>query len=164
MAATARPSEIVTQEIVELDVETADHTPIAARFYAPRSSARGAVLIVPAMGVPQAFYAAFATWLTNEGFHVATFDYRGMGKSRRGPLSAVHANIITWAQQDTAAVLHALAARAPGLPITWIGHSLGGQIIPFVPEHRSVSKVITIAITVPRKPLPMARHSPRASR
>ena len=146
MAAISIPkSAEPTQAIVELDVDTADHTPIATRFYAPRMPAKGAVLIVPAMGVPQSFYAAFAGWLAREGFHAATFDYRGTGKSRRGPLSAVDADIVTWAEQDTSAVLRALAARAPGLPVTWIGHSLGGQIVPFVPEHFAVSKVITIA-------------------
>ena len=42
-------------------------------------------------------------------------------------------------------MLRALAARAPGLPITWIGHSLGGQIVPFVHDRAGVAKVITIA-------------------
>ena len=130
---------------VDVDIETDDHTPIATRFYSPQVPAKGAVLLVPAMGVPQAFYEAFASWLAASGFHVASFDYRGTGKSRRGPLSAVDADILTWAEQDTAAVLRALTARAPELPITWVGHSLGGQIIPFVKEHTSVSKFITIA-------------------
>ena len=133
------------QAVVDVDVNTADHTPIATRFYTPRLPARGAVLIVPAMGVPQSYYAAFAGWLAHAGYHVATFDFRGIGKSRRGPLAAVDADIMTWAEQDTSAVLRALAARAPGLPITWIGHSLGGQIIPFVAEHAAVAKLITIA-------------------
>ena len=57
-----------------------------------------------AMGVPQSFYAAFARWLAAEGFHAATFDYRGMGRSRRGSLRDVEADILTWAEQDTAAV------------------------------------------------------------
>lgn len=145
MAAISIPNEVATQAVADVDVETADHTPIATRFYTPRLPAKGAVLIVPAMGVAQTFYAAFAGWLAREGFHVATFDYRGTGKSKRGPLSRVDADILTWAEQDTAAVLRALADRAPTLPVTWIGHSLGGQIIPFVKEHVAVSKVITIA-------------------
>lgn len=145
----------------EVDVNAADLTPIAARFYDPPASkappyhksarvslvgdARGAVMIVPAMGVPQSFYEPFASWLVHAGFHVTTFDYRGTGASRRGPLRAVDADIVTWAEQDTQAVLSALAARAPGLPITWIGHSLGGQIVPFVRDRKNVAKVITVA-------------------
>lgn len=137
---TSRPS------FEEVDVNTTDLTPIATRFYTPHASkARGAVLLVPAMGVPQSFYAPFATWLVESGFHVASFDYRGTGASLRGPLSAVDADIVTWAEQDTQAVLHALASRAPGVPITWIGHSLGGQIVPFVKDRARVAKVITVA-------------------
>lgn len=135
----------ISPRFEEVDVLAADATRLTARFYAPPRSARGAVLIVPAMGVPQAFYAAFAGWLASEGFHVVTFDYRGMGLSRRGPLRDVEADIITWAEQDTQAVLAALAARAPELPITWIGHSLGGQIVPFVRDRRAVAKIITVA-------------------
>ncbi len=132
--------------VEDVDVNAADHTPIATRFYIPPAAhTRGAVLIAPAMGVPQSFYAAFANWLVESGFYVATFDYRGVGASRRGPLRAVDADILTWAEQDTQAVLSALATRAPGLPITWIGHSLGGQIVPFVKDRTNVAKVITVA-------------------
>lgn len=137
---SARPT------IEDVDIDTADLTPIAARFYAPPAAkACGAVLLVPAMGVPQSFYEPFAFWLVENGFHVASFDYRGTGASLRGPLRAVDADIVTWAEQDTQAVLYALAARAPGLPITWIGHSLGGQIVPFVKDRMNVAKVITVA-------------------
>jgi predicted alpha/beta hydrolase len=132
--------------VEDVDVDAADLTPIATRFYIPHpANACGAVLIAPAMGVPQSYYASFATWLVESGFYVATFDYRGTGSSLRGPLRAVDADIITWAEQDTQAVLSALAARAPGLPITWIGHSLGGQIVPFVRDRTNVAKVITVA-------------------
>lgn len=129
----------------ERDVLTEDGTPIAARFYPPAEPVRGAVLVVPAMGVPQSFYGPLARWLAGEGFLVATFDYRGMGLSRRGSLRDVDADIRTWAEQDTQAVLGTLAARAGGAPITWIGHSLGGQIVPFVPERSAVAKIITVA-------------------
>ncbi len=129
----------------ERDVFTEDGTPIATRFYPPTEPARGAVILVPAMGVPQSYYGAFATWLAREGFLVATFDYRGMGLSRRSSLRDVDADIVTWAEQDTQAVLAKLVARASGLPVTWIGHSLGGQIIPFVKERAGVEKILTVA-------------------
>jgi len=133
-------------QAVEVEVIAQDGTPLAASLYAPRTKvARGAALIVPAMGVPQSYYAPFSRWLAESGLHVATFDYRGMGRSRRVPLRQLDANIITWASQDAAAVLHALKARAPGLPITWIGHSLGGQVVPFVSDRSGVEKIITVA-------------------
>jgi predicted alpha/beta hydrolase len=140
---TSLPFERITEDV---EVHTSDETPIAARFYTPHvANACGAVLLVPAMGVSQAFYAPFATWLAESGYYVATFDYRGTGASRRGSLRSVDADILTWAEQDTQAVLSTLASRAPGLPITWIGHSLGGQIVPFVKDRANVAKVITVA-------------------
>jgi predicted alpha/beta hydrolase len=127
------------------ELRALDGEPLAAHHFAPRQPARGAALIVPAMGVPQAFYAPLATWLAEVGVHALTFDYRGTGRSRRGPLREVEADIVTWARLDTTAALRALQDRAPDLPLTWIGHSLGAQIVPFVPDHRELAKVITIA-------------------
>lgn len=122
-----------------------DGEPLAAHHFAPHEPARGAALIVPAMGVPQAFYAPFASWLAEVGVHALTFDYRGTGQSRRGPLREVEADIVTWARLDATAALRALQDLAPDLPLTWIGHSLGAQIIPFVPDHRELARVITVA-------------------
>jgi predicted alpha/beta hydrolase len=130
----ADPTEVVTD----------DGTPIAAKLYVP-ARPKGAVFIVSAMGVPQSFYARFAQWLAAEGFASVTFDYRGMGESRRGSLRDVDADILTWAEQDTTAVLRELEHRVPGAPITWFGHSLGGQIIPFVKERERVTKIVTMA-------------------
>lgn len=126
---------------------TNDGAIIAARFYEPRVDVarRGAVLIAPAMGVPQSYYRAFAEWLTREGFLAVTFDYRGMGESRTGSLRDLAADIETWAREDAATALEALAQRAGSLPITWVGHSLGGQIVPMTPGHAQLAKVLTIA-------------------
>lgn len=129
---------------LEHTVLTEDGTPIEVTFYAS-VHLRGAAVIVPAMGVPQSFYAPLARWLAAQGVFTATFDYRGMGASRRGSLRDVDADCVTWGTQDTAAVLAAVRARAPNLPINWIAHSLGGQIVPFVADRTGVEKIITIA-------------------
>ncbi len=130
---------------LELTVETADGVALAARHYAAGAGRRGAVFIVPAMGVSQSFYAAFARWLVERGFDALTFDYRGMGLSRRAPLRTIDADIVTWAEHDVQAALRALRRAAPDVPITWFGHSLGGQIIPFVEDRAGVDKIITVA-------------------
>lgn len=124
---------------------TADATPLAARLFPAARPAQGAVLVVPAMGVPQAFYAPLASWLAGRGFHVLTFDYRGIGDSAQGPLRKVAADVMTWAREDAAAALARLAAHAGNLPLTWVGHSLGGQILPFVPGRERVARMVTVA-------------------
>ncbi|MEW6690151.1 MAG: alpha/beta fold hydrolase, partial [Pseudomonadota bacterium] len=122
-----------------------DGTSIAAQFNIPEGEIKGGVLIVGAMGVPQSFYQPLAEWLAGEGYAAATFDYRGMGASRNGSLRGLKADILDWARLDAAAALEALAARAPGAPLYWIGHSLGGQILPFVPNLARVAKAVTVA-------------------
>lgn len=117
---------------------------LSARFFVPLGAPRGAVLIAPAMGVPQGYYAAFARWLAGEGFLAATFDFRGIGASQNAPLAHVNVNILDWAD-DCSAMLEALRRRAGNLPITWIGHSLGGQLVPFVRGIEHVAKVLTVA-------------------
>lgn len=118
---------------------------IVARFFAPQGPPRGAVLVVPAMGVSQRFYEAFAGWLAGQGFLAATFDYRGMGLSRNGPLRELEVDLVSWARLDCTAMVDALSARAPGLPLSWIGHSLGGQIVPFVANRQRIAKIVTVA-------------------
>lgn len=130
---------------VDLTLAAVDGEPLAATHVLPTGPARGAVLIAPAMGVAQRYYHPFATWLAGRGFHALTFDYRGMGRSRRGSLRAVDADLITWARRDATAALRHLQDLAPALPLTWVGHSLGGQLVPFVPDHRELAQIITVA-------------------
>jgi predicted alpha/beta hydrolase len=129
----------------ERRVTLADGRQIVARVFTPEGAPKAAVLVVPAMGVSQRFYEPFASWLADQGFLAATFDYRGMGLSRSGPLRELDVDLVSWARLDCAAMIDLLAARAPGLPLCWIGHSLGGQILPFVPNRERVARVVTVA-------------------
>ena len=128
-----------------MKVLTADGVEIDATFYESRGGAKGAVLIASAMSVAQEYYRPFAVWLTAQGYHVATFDYRGTGASRSGSLRGYKADILDWARLDCAAMIDALGERTPGLPLYWVGHSLGGQILGFLPNRERIAKAITVA-------------------
>jgi len=132
-------------EPIQQDIITADGYSISARFFAPPRETLGAILIVPAMGTRQEYYAPFATWAARQGFLTATFDYRGTGLSRPRRLRGFKADIFDWARLDCAAMVDALSKRTPGKPLYWIGHSLGGQILPFVPNRERIAKAVTIA-------------------
>jgi predicted alpha/beta hydrolase len=93
------------------------------------------------MGCSQDYYRSFASWLAAQGFTVATFDYRGTGRSRISALRGFKADIFDWARLDCAAMIDAL----PRKPLYWIGHSLGGQILPLVPNCESITKAVTVA-------------------
>lgn len=124
-----------------------DGVPLQGRLYGDPARCEAAVLVVPAMGVPQRFYADFATWLAEQGFAVMSFDYRGIGESRQGPLRGLQADIDTWAGRDTAAALTWLDARLPAdTPLHWLGHSLGGQIVGMVPNRERVARIVTVGV------------------
>jgi len=127
------------------EILAGDGQKLSARFFRPEGEPRASVLIVPAMGTPQEYYRAFAQWLSRQGLLAATFDYRGTGLSRPRALRGFKADIFDWARLDCAAMIDALSAAAPGVPLYWIGHSLGGQIFALVPNRQRVAKAVTVA-------------------
>jgi predicted alpha/beta hydrolase len=130
---------------VREEITTEDSQKIIAHFFFPDREPRGAALIIPAMGTGQEYYSSFAQWLAGQDFLVGTFDYRGTGLSRSSNLRGFKADIFDWARLDCRAMVEAISIRAAGKPLYWIGHSLGGQIVPFVPNRDRISKVVTIA-------------------
>jgi predicted alpha/beta hydrolase len=126
-------------------VAARDGYPLSAQVFGDARAARAGVLLVPAMGVEQQHYAAFAHWLATRGYLVVTFDYRGMGRSRRGSLRGLEADVLTWAEQDTAAMVVFLRERCGDRPLLWVGHSLGGQIFGLVPGHEFFRAMVTVA-------------------
>jgi predicted alpha/beta hydrolase len=126
-------------------VAAADGYALTAHSFGDAQAARAAVLIVPAMGVEQTYYAPFAQWLAERAYFVVTFDYRGIGQSRRGRLRALAGDVITWAEQDVAAMLAFAEHAAARRPLLWIGHSLGGQIPGLVPGYERVRAMLTVA-------------------
>lgn len=126
-------------------IHAGDGQRIAARLFRPEGEVRRVVLIVPALGVTQAFYEDFARWLGTQGLATVTFDFRGIGLSAPSSLKGYHASITDWAVRDVPAVIDAAASGFPGLPISYIGHSLGGQIFGMVPGNERVDRVLTVA-------------------
>ena len=58
-------------------IDNGNGHPLASHWYRPAGEPRGYLLIVPAMGVEQRFYAPFAAWLAERGYLAITFDYLG---------------------------------------------------------------------------------------
>ncbi|MDP3856818.1 MAG: alpha/beta fold hydrolase [Stagnimonas sp.] len=119
-----------------LTLQARDGHGLAADFFAPAGPTRGAVLIAGAMGVPRRFYAAFASDLAAHGLAVLTLDYRGFGGSAPQRLRGYRAQISDWIDQDLPAAVAALTERAPGAPLFWLGHSVGGQLFGFMDSSR----------------------------
>jgi len=129
-----------------LELVAADGVRIVARVFEPAAAPSAVLLIAGAMGVKQDYYAPLARWLAAEhGIAVLSFDYRGMGASRRHSLADEPADVLTWARQDCAAALAAAGSRWPGTRLHWLGHSLGAQIVGLVPGHGRLASVLSVA-------------------
>jgi predicted alpha/beta hydrolase len=86
-----------------------------------------------------------ATWLADNQYLVATFDYVGIGRSRVSNLPDLDIDILDWARFDCDAMVSELQQRIPGKELYWIGHSLGGQILGLLPDPTRVTKAVTVA-------------------
>ena len=127
----------------EMKVPTPKGVVTAHVFAAPQP--KGAVLIVAAMGVPQAFYAPFAKWLQSQHFTAVTFDYVGVGESQNGPLSELDVDVLDWAEGDCDAMIETTRKLVPGKPLYWVGHSLGGQLLGLIPKPERIRSAATVA-------------------
>jgi predicted alpha/beta hydrolase len=130
----------------EVAIDAEDGYRLAGTVFAPRAGvARArAVVINSAMGVPRRYYAPFARFLAASGFHVLTYDYRGIGESRRGPVAAVRARLRDWGEKDFVAALDWVAREVGGARPLVVGHSVGGQIVGLARNNERVDKVLLV--------------------
>jgi predicted alpha/beta hydrolase len=134
---------------------TADGRLLAARWFEPaHAPARAVAVVNAATGVPQRFYRHFAAWLAQRGYAVLTYDYRGIGDSRQGPLRAEPARMRDWALLDMPAALAEAARRrraapsrrgAGDLPLLLVGHSFGGHAIGLADGFEQADALLGVA-------------------
>lgn len=102
---------------------------LAGELFLPAGEPWAAVVIAAAMGVARRFYQPFAEHLATEGMAALLVDYRGMGGSRKGPLRSLDVHLHEWGELDLPAAVRVLEARFPTIPLLWVGHSVGGQLL-----------------------------------
>ncbi|HZS67031.1 MAG TPA: alpha/beta hydrolase, partial [Burkholderiales bacterium] len=94
---------------MEVTLRAADGHALGATVY---GNGDRAALVMPATGVPQSYYAKYASHLAERGFTVLTFDYRGIGRSRKGDVRGSSARMRDWALLDAAAAADFFGATA----------------------------------------------------
>ncbi len=122
---------------------------LAARYFKPASTNGKSILINSATGVKQEFYRDFAKYLAEQGFHVYTFDYRGIGHSRPLKLSAIKSNLRDWAVLDVDAMISYIMSTHAQTKLIIIGHSVGGQLIGFSRLARKAEVFVMIGSQTP---------------
>jgi predicted alpha/beta hydrolase len=127
---------------------------LGATLFLPRGTRRRAVLINSATAVPRKIYRGFASYLAGRGCAVVTYDYRGTGGSRQKAvvgfnkpksLAGFKASMSDWAALDVTAAVGWMRERYGHLPLTYVGHSFGGQALGLIPNNGEVSRALLIA-------------------
>jgi predicted alpha/beta hydrolase len=148
----ARPSKASRSDsdpsVVEepLSLEASDGYRLAATRFrpAPGKDTQARVLIGAAMGVRQRFYASFARGLAAHGFEVITLDYRGIAGSAPPRLRGFAATATDWGKLDLAAALRWAFDEAPARPVLFVGHSVGGQVLPLADRADELAGVLLL--------------------
>jgi predicted alpha/beta hydrolase len=125
-------------------VEAHDGYGLAVTRFPAQGEPWATLCVGGAMGVRQDFYAPFARFLAENGIHVLTFDYRGSGWSRPKKMADFDATVTEWAELDLDAMLTQARIPAPNLPLLFVGHSLGGQILGLVPSNAGVRAAVNV--------------------
>jgi predicted alpha/beta hydrolase len=126
-------------------IPTTDGVTLAASVHTPAASSHGVAILLPATGANRQRYEAFGGFLAQQGWHAVTFDYRSIGESVLPDGDTRSASMLAWGEQDLDAVIRWTQSRLAPRRTVLIGHSIGGQIIPFAASHRQVDAVVTVA-------------------
>ncbi|WP_133486598.1 alpha/beta fold hydrolase [Aliiroseovarius marinus] len=118
--------------------------PLTGTFF-EAATPRAVAVLNGATGVPHRFYRHFAAWLAEtQDVSCLIYDYRDFGASARGPVRDVTASMLDWGLSDTQVARDWLEARANGLPVWLMGHSLGGLMLARHQRTKDVARVITV--------------------
>ncbi len=125
----------------------ADGFALTGNLFSGASSNGRAVVIASAMGVPRRFYAPLAQFLADDGFKVLTFDYRGIGDSRDGPVRGSRIRMEDWGRLDIETALQWGASELRAERLFLLGHSAGGQLAGLAPSTAKLSGLVFTAVS-----------------
>lgn len=138
----------------DITIPAADGYPLAATLFLPRGAKRHAVLISSATAVPRRIYRGFAGYLAHRGCAVLTYDYRGVGGSRQRAVEGYNrprslvgfkASMADWAALDITAAVAWMRERYHNLPLSYVGHSFGGQALGLLKNNGEISRALLVA-------------------
>jgi predicted alpha/beta hydrolase len=138
----------------DITFPAADGSLLGATLFLPRGAKSHAVLINSATAVPRKIYRGFAGYLARRGCAVLTYDYRGTGDSRQKALVGYNqpkslvgfkATMSDWAALDVTAAVAWMRERYKTLPLSYVGHSFGGQALGLLPNNSEVERALLIA-------------------
>jgi predicted alpha/beta hydrolase len=138
----------------DITVPAADGYKLGATLFLPRGAKSHAVLINSATAVPRKIYRGVAGYLARRGCAVLTYDYRGIGDSRQKAVEGYNqprslvgfkASMSDWAALDVTSAVDWMRERYHQLPLGYVGHSFGGQVLGLLSNNTEVARALLVA-------------------
>jgi len=126
-------------------IRTRDGLSLAATVYSPQNHPRAGILINSATAVKQSYYEPFSRFLSEHGYLVITYDYRGIGKSSIPNTRDKRLTMQAWGEHDLATLIDWATQKHPKLDWHCIGHSVGGQLIGLAANNTRLKSVYCVA-------------------
>lgn len=134
-------------QIKNFIIKTEDNFPLSACQYIPKSP-KANLVITAGLGIPKHFYRHIAQFAAERGYLVTTFDYRGINESQDSNFKGREHKFSYWGQRDLHAILEQVKNNSK-LPITYLAHSAGGQILGMTPHCKDVVAASFIGSVLP---------------
>ncbi|WP_420604316.1 alpha/beta fold hydrolase [Flagellimonas sp.] len=130
----------------ETGVKCLDNFILNAIIYTPNeaNTKKKFLIINSATAVSQGLYKNYALFMAEKGFHVITYDYRGIAASRPSKLKGFQASFTEWGEKDVSSILDYVKRNYPDFSILVLGHSIGGTLIGMTPAVQHIAAVVNI--------------------
>lgn len=125
-------------------IVAADGYKLAASFF-DAGNTDTVVLINSATAVPRRFYRRFASYIQQHGWHVVTYDYRGIGDSKPESLRGFDASMRDWAFLDMTAAVAWIGQEPAPARLFAIGHSFGGQTLGMIENANCIDAMVGVS-------------------
>jgi Predicted alpha/beta hydrolase len=130
---------------VATEITCADDVALHGHWWAADAArALGSVVINCATGVQARYYHRYASFLARHGFHVLTYDYRGIGLSRPESLRHLRCGWRHWGELDFDAAVQLVTEKQPSLPVQVVGHSIGGFLPGYAASASRIHRMLTV--------------------
>ncbi|MGI6855080.1 alpha/beta hydrolase family protein [Mesorhizobium sp. 1B3] len=127
-----------------VELSCADGVRLGGYIWEGRAVRVGSVVVNAATGVLSRYYHRYAGFLTEHGFDVLTYDYRGIGASRPQTLRGCRYRWSDWGEFDFDAALRTMRARDSDGPLHVVGHSIGGFIPGLAESAPAIDRLLAV--------------------
>lgn len=128
----------------ELRLLTSDQFSITAHLFIPETGNSKLLLINSATGVKQQLYFSFASYFSEQGFTVITYDYRGIGLSKPSRMKGFQASMRIWGSADYKTLTDYIETHFKNHQKYCLGHSVGALILGMNEDSEIFDKFVFV--------------------